>query len=219
MQLDYILASSHIDVTCAWNDNTLAIGLDHTSVHCHLDIPLSKPLRKPRKRVCLKHSQPFQNGDGQPSTFHAALENMKTGMRVLDCASLERCLFDAATVGGSCTQRSMRFQTSSSLNRMLADPKSWHFLSVAKSSMFSPKTQQHPQNEEFATLLEGLYAGCMACSAQPHLIHWECPRYMAEDLLSDVAQISSSKGSRRLPANHFDSFAIQDFCIHVISST
>ena len=54
VQLDYMLASSHIDVTCAWNDNTLTIGLDHRCVHCHLDIPLSKTVAETSEKRLFK---------------------------------------------------------------------------------------------------------------------------------------------------------------------
>ena len=90
-------------------------------------------------------------------------------MRFLTSSSLSHLRLQRRSCEDSAQRKQLSFQmqrqqrrevrSSHLLNRMLADPKSWHFLSVAKFSPFGWKTQQHPQHEEFAMLLEELYAG------------------------------------------------------------
>ena len=72
VQIDFVLSDSRMFVDNVWNDDMVAVGVDHRCVHCVLRFP-GWHVRREAHNKSLKSWVPFLNAAGEPSLYRNVL--------------------------------------------------------------------------------------------------------------------------------------------------
>lgn len=117
-QIDFLVADLRLQFVRAWNDFTIATGLDHRCVHAVVKVKVRKAKQGKHLRKTLKYWTPKLDAASEPHKFHSSLENFARANPRATMDSLENALFQAGTRHGHCQVERTKFQASATLKSM-----------------------------------------------------------------------------------------------------
>ena len=111
VQIDFVLSDSRMFVDNVWNDDMVAVGVDHRCVHCVLRFP-GWHVRREAHNKSLKSWVPFLDAPGEPSLYRNVLD---TQLALVDNAAygeIKNAWLVAGNLGGKPSRRRIKFKPS-----------------------------------------------------------------------------------------------------------
>ena len=117
VQIDFVLSDSRMFVVNVWNDDMVAVGVDHRCVHCVLRFP-GRHVRREARNKSLKSWVPFLDAAGEPSLYRNALDTHFALVDNPSCGEIENALLVAGNLGGKPSRRRIKFKPSCHLQSL-----------------------------------------------------------------------------------------------------
>ena len=107
VQKDFVLSDSRLFVDNVWNDDVVAVGVDHRCVHCVLT-----------RNKSLKSWVPFLDATGEPSLYRNVLDTQLALVDNPSCGEIENALLVAGNLRGKPSRRRIKFKPSRHLQSL-----------------------------------------------------------------------------------------------------
>ena len=100
-----------------WNDDMVAVGVDHRCVHCVMKFP-NRHVRREARNKSLKSWMPFLDAAGEPSLYRNVLDAQLALVDNHSCGEIENALLVAGNLGGKPCRRRIKFKRSCHLQSL-----------------------------------------------------------------------------------------------------
>ena len=117
VQIDFVLSDCRMFVDNVWNDDMVAVGVDHRCVHCVLKFP-GRHVRREARNKSLKSWVPFLDAAGKPSLYRNVLDTQLALVDNPSCREIENALLVAGNLGGKPSRRRIKFKPSRHLQSL-----------------------------------------------------------------------------------------------------
>ena len=189
MQIDFVIGDAYFSLKKAWHN----CCNDHRCVHCKLSRVQPYKQQYPRKHVW-KRWKPIMDENGEPSELQTLLETKIGEQNAPTFDAAENVLMSTAVATGTCARHKVRFTPSDRLRHLRKRRKQAHHNAIRKflpfqiqglqpyskkkwhtrhriykkmSSYSSEPSHQHPALDQFAMMLEKLFAESPEAPMQP----------------------------------------------------